>query len=225
MTFDVELFSKLIENKKYTNQDLVDILKNKYGIEITIDTMKSYRRKNGKNATPTLDKLIAFSDILNTSIDALSGKKVEAKVKAIPIISTASCGSVELNCLQDEKMQTFISENEWNKDLYAVVACGDSMATEIYDGDIAIIDPFAKVQNGDMVYYKIDDESAIKVFFEDDDNYLINFIPFNTNENFKIKTIRKDDKETNDKLVYHKVVHVVSSKKNNRAARLKIIGR
>ena len=30
MTFNVELFSKLIENKNYTNQDLIDILKNKY---------------------------------------------------------------------------------------------------------------------------------------------------------------------------------------------------
>ncbi|MFX4252010.1 S24 family peptidase [Aliarcobacter butzleri] len=225
MTFNVELFSKLIENKNYTNQDLIDILKNKYDIEITIDTMKSYRRKNGKNATPTLDKLNAFSEILNTSIDALSGKRLETNVKSVPVLSTASCGSAQINCLQDEKMKTFISEDEWNKDLYAVVACGDSMATEIYDGDIAIIDPFVKVQNGDMVYYKIDDESAIKVFFEDEENYLINFIPFNTNENFKIKTIRKDDKETKDKLLCHKVVHVVSSKKNNRAARLKMIGR
>lgn len=225
MTFNVELFSKLIENKNYTNQDLIDILKNKYDIEITIDTMKSYRRKNGKNATPTLDKLNAFAEILNTSIDALSGRNINNKVKSIPIVSTASCGSSEINCLQEENMKTFIHEGEWNKDLYAVVACGDSMATEIYDGDIAIIDPFAKVQNGDMVYYRIDEESAIKVFFEDEENYLINFIPFNTNENFKIKNIRKDDKETNDRLICHKVVHVVSSKKNNRTARLKMIGR
>ncbi|MFY4765179.1 hypothetical protein ACOTWG_10765, partial [Aliarcobacter butzleri] len=89
------------------------------------DTMKSYRRKNGKNATPTLDKLNAFAEILNTSIDALSGRNINNKVKSIPVISTASCGSAEINCLQDEKMKTFINEDEWNKDLYAVVACGD----------------------------------------------------------------------------------------------------
>lgn len=206
-----ERLRKARKDKKMSQEELANL------IGVTRNAITNYEKNSN---TPTYENMKKLSNILSVNL-----ANQETNVKAIPIISTASCGSVELNCLQDEKMQTFISENEWNKDLYAVVACGDSMATEIYDGDIAIIDPFAKVQNGDMVYYRIDEESAIKVFFEDDENYLINFIPFNTNENFKIKTIRKDDKESNDKLVYHKVVHVVSSKKNNRAARLKIIGR
>ncbi len=206
-----ERLRKARKDKKLSQEELAKL------IGVSRNAITNYEKNSN---TPTYENMKKLSNILGVNL-----ANQETNVKAIPIISTASCGSVELNCLQDEKMQTFISENEWNKDLYAVVACGDSMATEIYDGDIAIIDPFAKVQNGDMVYYRIDEESAIKVFFEDDDNYLINFIPFNTNENFKIRTIRKDDKDTNDRLIYHKVVHVVSSKKNNRAARLKIIGR
>lgn len=199
------------KDKKLSQEALANL------IGVSRNAITNY--ENNSN-TPTYANIKKLSSILGINLS-----DQETNVKFVPVISTASCGSAEINCLQDEKMKTFINEDEWNKDLYAVVACGDSMATEIYDGDIAIIDPFVKVQNGDMVYYKIDDESAIKVFFEDEENYLINFIPFNTNENFKIKTIRKDDKETNDKLVYHKVVHVVSSKKNNRAARLKMIGR
>lgn len=211
----------LLRKNSITNIKLSQDLESKFGYKISKESIGKYRKGE---RTPSPEFIDFVLKLTNSDASSLFGE-TKSSVKPVPVISTASCGSSEINCLQDEKIQTFISENDWNKDLYAVVACGDSMATEIYDGDIAIIDPFAKVQNGDMVYYRIDEESAIKVFFEDEDNYLINFIPFNTNENFKIKTIRKDDKETNDKLVYHKVVHVVSSKKNNRAARLKMIGR
>ncbi|MDX4069149.1 helix-turn-helix domain-containing protein [Aliarcobacter skirrowii] len=206
-----ERLRKARKDKKLSQEELANL------IGVSRNAITNYEKNSN---TPTYENMKKLSNILGVNL-----ANQENSVKAIPIISTASCGSIEINCLQEENMKTFIHEGEWNKDLYAVIACGDSMATEIYDGDIAIIDPTAKVQNGDMVYYKLDDESAIKVFFEDDDNYLINFIPFNTNENFKIRTIRKDDKETNDRLIYHKVVHVVSSKKNNRLARLKIIGR
>ncbi|WP_051488754.1 helix-turn-helix domain-containing protein [Aliarcobacter lanthieri] len=199
------------KDKKLSQEALANL------VGVSRNAITNYEKNSN---TPTYDNMKKLSSILGVNL-----ADQETNVKSVPILSTASCGSAQINCLQDEKMKTFINEDEWNKDLYAVVACGDSMATEIYDGDIAIIDPFVKVQNGDMVYYKIDEESAIKVFFEDEDNYLINFIPFNTNENFKIRTIRKDDKETKDKLLCHKVVHVVSSKKNNRAARLKMIGR
>lgn len=211
----------LLKKNSITNIKLSEELESKFGYKISKESIAKYRKGE---RTPSPDFIDFVLKLTNSDASSLFGEN-KSSVKSVPVISTASCGSAEINCLQDEKMKTFINEDEWNKDLYAVVACGDSMATEIYDGDIAIIDPFVKVQNGDMVYYKIDDESAIKVFFEDEENYLINFIPFNTNENFKIRTIRKDDKETNDRLVYHKVVHVVSSKKNNRATRLKMIGR
>ncbi|OCL85719.1 hypothetical protein AAX26_01786 [Aliarcobacter thereius] len=202
---------KARQDKKLSQEALANL------IGVSRNAITNYEKNSN---TPTYDNMNKLSSILGVNLGSQ-----ETNVKSVPIISSASCGNSEINCLQDEKLKTFISEDEWNKNLYAVIACGDSMATEIYDGDIAIVDPMVPVQNGDMVYYKIDEEHAIKVYFEDDDNYLINLIPFNTNENFKIRTIRKDDKETKEKLTYHKVVHVVSSKKNNRAARLRMIGR
>ena len=51
------------------------------------------------------------------------------------------------------------------------------------------------------------------------------FVPYNSSETFKTKTIRLDDEETLAKLTYHKVVSVNKLKFNNRAARLKLIGR
>ena len=80
MSFNGEVFSELIKSKGLTTLEIINILKNSYDIDMTIDTMKSYRRKNNPR-TPSLDKLIAFSEILGTSIDVISGKSNEKPVK------------------------------------------------------------------------------------------------------------------------------------------------
>lgn len=225
MSFDGELFSDLIKKRGFTALEIIDILKNKYNIDITIDTLKSYRRKGGKNATPTLDKLKAFSEILNTTIDALSGKNNEKPVKTVPIIGTASCGGSDINHLQEDNKKAFYNGEFWKPSLYCLIANGDSMSPEIDDGDEVIIDPDIQCQHGDMVYYKIDGESAIKVLVIDQEAYIMQFVPYNSSEDFKTKTIRLDDQDTLDKLIYHKVVSVNKLKFNNRLARLKMIGR
>lgn len=149
----------------------------------------------------------------------------EEPIKFIPIVATASCGASEVNILQDKEMKAAVLEKDWNKALYAVIANGDSMANEIYDGDIVVIDPMQHLNSGDMVYYRIDGESAIKVFVDDKENNMYQFIPFNSNEHFKTRSVRLDDDDIRDRLTVHKVVQVISNKKNNRAARLKKIGR
>jgi hypothetical protein len=69
------------------------------------------------------------------------------------------------------------------------------------------------------------DENAIKVLAIDKEAHIMQFVPYNSSETFKTKTIRLDDEETLAKLTYHKVVSVNKLKFNNRAARLKLIGR
>ncbi len=59
----------------------------------------------------------------------------------------------------------------------------------------------------------------------DKEAYIMQFVPYNSNDNFKTKTIRLDDEETLEKLSYHKVVSVNKLKFNNRTTRLKMIGR
>ncbi len=225
MSFNGERFSNLLKEKNITTLEMINVLKTKYGIEITIDTMKSYRRKSGRNATPSLDKLTAFAEILNTTIDELSGREKEKTVKLVPVVGTASCGGAEINHLQDENKKAYYNGDFWKQSLYCVIANGDSMSPEIDDGDEVIIDPDVPCQHGDMVYYKIDDESAIKVLAIDKEAHIMQFVPYNSSENFKTKTIRLDDEETIERLTYHKVVSVNKLKFNNRAARLKLIGR
>ncbi len=155
----------------------------------------------------------------------LGSRNNENTTKPVPVMGTASCGNCDINILQDDSLQVSISETDWNEHLYAVIANGDSMATELYDGDRAIIDPNIKPVSGDIVYYKIDDESAIKVLVIDKDAHIMQFVPYNHSDCFKTKTIRLDDEDTMSRLIYHKVVDTINSKRNNRAARLKMIGR
>lgn len=163
---------------------------------------------------------------LNISVDELlDGELIEKKVKFVPVTGTASCGGTEINHLQDENKKAYYNGDFWKPTLYCVIANGDSMSPEIDDGDEVIIDPDVSCQHGDMVYYKIDGESAIKVLAIDKEAHIMQFVPYNSSENFKTKTIRLDDEETLAKLTYHKVVSVNKLKFNNRAARLKLIGR
>lgn len=213
--YGVPTFGDKIKNARKEKKLSQDMLSKLIGVSRVAIT----NYETNKN-TPTYDNIKKLSNALGIHLSS-----DEKPVKFVPVVGTASCGNCESNILQDFTMKTAISEEDWNSELYAVVANGDSMATEIYDGDIAIIDPKQTPQNGDMVFYKIDDEAAIKIYVKDEDAYLLSFIPFNTNDCFKTKNIRLDDSDMMEKLTVHKVSQVVSIKKNNRTARLKMIGR
>lgn len=172
------------------------------------------------------DYIKPTADFFNVSANYLLGDiENEKPVNFVPIVGTASCGNSEYSIYDETDRKTSYNGEFWKKSLYCVIACGDSMATEIDDGDEVIIDPDVKPVSGDMVYYTIDGESAIKVLFVDEDAYIMQFVPYNPSESFKTRTIRLDDEETLEKLTFHKVVSVNKLKYNNRNARLKLIGR
>jgi SOS-response transcriptional repressor LexA len=218
--FHIKL-DKLLKKNNLTNVQLSKELLNRFDYKISKESIGKYRKGERTPSPEFIDYVLKFT---NSSSSELFNND-EKPVKYVPILANASCGASQINTLQDLTMKTAISQSDWNSYLYAVVANGDSMATEIYDGDICIIDPNQQIQDGDIVFYKLDDEAAIKIYVKDEDNYLLNFIPFNSNEYFKTRAIRLDDEDMINKLTVHKVVQVVSSKKNNRSARLKMIGR
>lgn len=205
--------------------DFKGIKQKKFAEMINETTVNVNRYINEQRQIPN-SLLPTIAKELNISIDELlDGEITERKVSLVPVIGTASCGRIEINCLQDENKKAYYNGDFWKQSLYCVIANGDSMSPEIDDGDEVIIDPDVPCQHGDMVYYKIDDESAIKVLAIDKEAHIMQFVPYNSSENFKTKTIRLDDEETIEKLTYHKVVSVNKLKFNNRAARLKLIGR
>lgn len=73
-------------------------------------------------------------------------------------------------------MKVNYSGEYYNDHLYCVIACCDSIATEIEDGDEIICDPTVPIQNGDIVHYTINGESAVKLYNKDESNNLIEFI-------------------------------------------------
>ena len=205
--------------------DFKGIKQKKFAEMINETTVNVNRYINEQRQIPN-SLLPTIAKELNISIDELlDGEITERKVSLVPVIGTASCGGAEINHLQDENKKAYYNGDFWKQSLYCVIANGDSMSPEIDDGDEVIIDPDVPCQHGDMVYYKIDDESAIKVLAIDKEAHIMQFVPYNSSETFKTKTIRLDDEETIERLTYHKVVSVNKLKFNNRAARLKLIGR
>ncbi len=170
--------------------------------------------------TPTYDNIKKLSNILGVE---LAGE--EKPVKMIPVTGNASCGAVDLNIMQDFSRRAYCNGEFWKESLYCVIANGESMSPEIDDGDEVIIDPDVNPVNGDMVLYKIDNEYAIKVLVIDEDAHIMQFIPYNASDEFKTRTVRLDDEDTMNRLTFHKVVSVNKLMFNNRAARLKMIGR
>jgi len=209
-TFGIKL-KQARKNSNFSQEKLADL------IGVTRVAITNYEL--GRNA-PTYENIKKLSEILNTDLASTN----EKEVKQIPITGTASCGNVDNNHLQENNRYCNYNGEFYTPSLYCVIANGDSMAPEIENGDEVICDPDASVQNGDIVHYRIGDESAIKVYYKDEDAYIVQFIPYNPTPIFKTRTIRLDD-DISSEVKIDKVVAVNKLKFNNRLSRLKLIGK
>ena len=160
--------------------DFKGIKQKKFAEMINETTVNVNRYINEQRQIPN-SLLPTIAKELNISIDELlDGEITERKVSLVPVMGTASCGGTEINHLQDENKKAYYNGDFWKQSLYCVIANGDSMSPEIDDGDEVIIDPDVPCQHGDMVYYKIDDESAIKVLAIDKEAHIMQFVPYNS---------------------------------------------
>ena len=181
------------------------------------------RWTNGTRAIPT-EAIPKLADFFGVSESYFLRDDEQKPVKKVPVYGTSSCGNTEDNHSQEDNKICYYNGEDWNKSMYCVIANGDSMAPEIENGDEIICDPTIAPVSGDIVNYSILGESAVKVVFYDTDINIVQFIPYNQTENFKTRSVRLDDDEIND-LKIHKVVAINKFKFNNRAARLKLVGR
>lgn len=225
--FNKDLLKQELKRKRLSYDDFVNLL-NENSIDITKDGVTWWFR-NEKNK-PEFEKVQIIADILNIPFSKLAIIPEEIKkdilgaknIGFVPIVGNASCGIPIPNSYQEIENKAFCKSEIWNKDLYAVIANGDSMIPEIDDGDEVICDPNADISNGDLVHYQINGESAIKVYVKDDDIGVIEFVPFNQNGEYKTLEFRVDD---DIDIRMSKVIVVNKLKLNNRAARLKAINR
>ncbi len=189
-------------------------------VEITKGAMSKI--ESGANI-PTITTVKTIANVLGISLDIILNDNVK-QVAKIPIVGEASCGLPISNNHQGDNQFCNYSGEHYNHNLYCVIASGDSMSPEIEDGDEIICDPTVKPIHGDLVHYVINNESAIKLYVVDEEANIVQFVPYNPDNNFKTKTIRLDDDEAKN-LSIAKVVSVNKLKFNNRLARLKIVGR
>jgi len=214
MTFGKKLKHMLKEQKK-TSVELAEYLSVTKGL--VSHWCNDFRNPNPKQ----LQKIVEF---LKIDASVLIGNNIRP-VKSVPIIGTASCGACDINHLQDEGMQTYINADEWNKDLYSIIACGDSMFPHIKDGAELIIDPTIEPQHGDTVLYSLDDEYAVKILAINKEAHIMEFVPLNPNEHFKTRLTRLDDEDTLARLKIHLVKKILNPVEYNKSAILKMIGR
>ena len=210
----IDKILELLKEKKYTQAGLARYIEMK-----APNLNKLLKRLDNRRLSS--EQLLAAAEYFGVDPNFFADSK-HIPAKKVPIISTASCGGGDMDYLQDSKIETNYNGDYWSEDLYCVIANGDSMATEIEDGDEIICDPNAHINNGDIVHYQINGESAIKVFFKDKES--IEFIPYNPTPTFKTRVINLEAEERNN-LKISKVVAVNKLKFHNRLARLKIIGK
>lgn len=215
---------KIMDEKKISVEDAVKhLFRNGVVAKKSGEPYKASSLYNFFNCNRELDSSLLphFGTLLNVPEGAFFEYDHKSVIK-IPIIGEASCGLPIINNNQENGKFCNYNGEHYNHNLYCVIACGDSMSPEIEDGDEVICDPTITIQHGDLVHYTINNESAIKLYIEDKEANIIQFVPYNSNDIFKTKTLRLDEEED---VRIAKVVSVNKLKINNRSARLKLIGR
>lgn len=211
-----ENIKKYMKQNKLTAQEIADKL------NLTRGAVTNW--SNGIRFPGDEETIKDLAKILRISVEDLFADEDRKPVAKIPVIGETSCGSPISSSFQDSGRTCHYRGDVFHPDLYCVIASGESMASEIEDGDEIICDPRAMVQHGDLVHYTIHGESAVKLYTIDEDANIIQFVPYNPSPDFKVRTVRLDDDEA-EELKIAKVVSVNKLKFNNRTARLRLIGR
>lgn len=225
-----DYLKKVLKDRKITYAKLAELL-TFAGHDISESGIKFWF-KNEKNK-PEIEKVKAMADILEIHFENLATIEPDLKnnilgkyanVKFVPIVGEASCGLPITSINQETDRKTYYHGEFWHEELYAVVACGDSMATDIEDGDEIVCDPTADILDGDIVHYQFMNENAIKIYHDNIELNAVELIPYNQSPEFKIKSIRRDDEHFAE-LKMAKVVSINKLRLNNRKARLRAVGR
>jgi len=213
----VDKINKLLKDEKKTQKSLAEF------IGIQPSTLNKILKKDTKAKRKlSAEQLILVAKFFSVH-EGYFSDNMKSNVKKIPIIGTSSCGSSESNLLQVEDSYCIFSAEKWNDKLFCVVADGDSMAPEIENGDHVICDPSILPKHGELTYYTVNGESAIKVFVENKEAGIVMLKPINANKHFKT-TVFRIDEDIFDDVKFAKVVGINKTNFNNVSARLKLVG-
>lgn len=218
--FNVAVVKQAMKRLKISQQDIANYLAENE-IPTPIDTIKSWFRADEKRRnTPELPKIKLLGQLLKLDAnDMIVGYSDNITVKRVPVVGGASCGIPSPSAMQETNVFTYCSASDYNDEVYAIIANGDSMSPEIDDGDEVICDPKSTILNGDIVHYHIGNDSAIKVYVKRGDSLRL----VSLNRSYGFLEFSEAECEVQGFRAI-KVIKINKSVKNGRQARLKNIG-
>lgn len=223
LIFNAEYVKAILRDKGLNYSDLENLMI-EAGYKITESAIKKWFMRSNP-VPPTLKNMTAIAKVLKIPINniVLQGQEsVINGVKKIPFIGYVSCGLPD-NADYDDGEDIYYPENLWNKNLYSMRACGDSMSPDIENGDIVICDKSAHISNGDLVHYTLFNESAVKIYYKDKNN-TIKLVPRNQSPEFRTINIMENDIELLESFSAVKVIRSIRTQTNNHLLRLKAVG-
>lgn len=139
---------------------------------------------------PGEENIIKLAKILKVSVSDLFGENNKSKIRTIPLIGLASCGTpqeYELNGYEPVP----VSEDIYEEGMYAVRAEGESMSPKINNNAIVYCNVHRHIDNGNIVHYSLNGESGIKKYKINEKGDVISLVPINSD--FDIITVNADD--------------------------------
>lgn len=115
----------------------------------------------------------------------------------VPILGSVHAGTF-LEQIEDANDYVYINTDVTrNRKCFALKVKGDSMEPSgIFEGDTIVVSDVDSVQNGDVVVVLVDGESAIKMFFKENNRIFLK------SSNPKYPTITSDNIKVVGKLIY-----------------------
>lgn len=218
-----------LKEKKMKYVDLMVSMINN-GYDVAEISLKKWLQPKS-TLRPSIDSISAIAQALDLRFDDIVEIDEDTNnnifggrigIRKVPIRGYASCGAPELNEYSGDEA-VYFPENLWDKHLYGIIACGDSMSPEIDNGDIVVCNEKEPIRNGDLVHYKLFNEDAIKIYYKDK-NDTIKLVPRNQSPCFFTRTIAATDSELLENFKAAKVIRITKADINNRSARLKAVG-
>ena len=149
---------------------------------------------------PSMDALMALSDVFHISMDALVGRKLpsgeddiavnfiilpeffyrpismvermERPVRMLPIYDMPSAAGVNVPMDNDQYEMTEVGEDVPSRAQFGVRIQGESMMPYIEDGEIVYVDPAATLRKGDVGIFAVDGAVYCKIYYVDHEGNL-----------------------------------------------------
>ena len=144
---------------------------------------------NGRRL-PSVKLLEELAKVLKVSVSDLFGENKKNKVRTIPLIGLASCGTPQEYDLNGYELVP-VSEDIYEDGMYAVQAEGDSMSPKINNNAIVYCNVNRQIDNGHIVHYALNGESGIKKYKINERGDTISLVPLNSD--YDIITVHADD--------------------------------